>query len=147
MSQSLARILRLREQGEEICRLDLKREMLKLKEVESAIRASREESRASRREAFCALTRNAGEGWLLAEGSWELAEWKTRSLQPELQQQRQRVEEFRHRFLQCRKEKRQVEQLVEASARAARAEETRRQQSALDAWYEQAKRRRSFSQR
>ncbi|HVJ07599.1 MAG TPA: flagellar FliJ family protein [Acidisarcina sp.] len=147
MSQSLHRILRLREQSEEICRGELKREMLRLRAVEQAIQASRDECRASRSAVFHALAGNAGQDWLLAESARELAEWRIRSLQPQLEQQRQRVEELRQRFLECRKEKRQVEQLIEVESAAARAEEARRQQSALDDWYEQGKRRKRFSRK
>lgn len=144
MSRSLDRILQLRELSEEIRRVALEREVRMLAEVERAIRASREESRASRCAVFAAIAGEGGEGWLLAEGAWELAEWQIHCLEPRLQAQRQRVEELRQLFLECRKEKRQVERLIETETKAAKTKALRREQIALDDWYDQSKRRKAL---
>lgn len=137
MSQSLNRLLRLRKMTEELRESELSREAQKLASIESAIDASNGERRQCREEAFRAVAETSGEDWLLATGSQELAEWRIQTLTVEGDLQRLRVEEVRARFLECRIEKCQVEKLLEAEDKAKGMQKARRDQAALDDWFEQ----------
>ncbi len=147
MSQTLKRILRLREQSEELRRVELQREALILRHMEDSLAARKDESRSSRDEAFDSLVNRDGVGWNLAQMSLDLVEWRLSILALEIPPQLKKVNEIRNRFLESRQEKRQVEQLIEADAAASSKIEARHQQGALDDWYEKSKKRKAISRK
>jgi hypothetical protein len=86
-------------------------------------------------EAVGALGRTVEEGcWRLAAGQRKLAE----SQWPE---QQQRVDKWRAEFLEKRRERMQVETLLDQAAAVERTGRDRRDQRSLDDWYQTSMRR------
>ncbi len=135
MSKTLSRVLRLRILVEETSRLELEAESQQLRRLELKVEDAVQQAHVSREGAFDGLHRGDAESWLLEEGCCELAEWQGGRLRGLEQEQASRVAALREAFLQRRKETRQVETLLDAYNALLQIEQGRREQAALDEWF------------
>lgn len=139
MSASLTRLLRLRSLVEESVRMELERRAAFAARVEVAQQRERQSIRNSREialEAICAdspaeQARQRSTEWTNAEA----AAWRERRLAPLAEAASRRVEEGREEFFERRKERRQVESVLDAEKARLRAETERRAQRELDEWF------------
>lgn len=135
MSKTLDRVLRLRSLVEETSRLELEAASQQQRRLELKIEDASRQAHISREGAFDGLQRQDAESWLLEEGCCELAEWQGSRLRGLAQEQASRVAALREAFLQRRKETRQVETLLSAYNALLQVEQGRREQAALDEWF------------
>jgi hypothetical protein len=158
---SLKRLLRIRRLQEELGRADLEAEVKRLREIEDGSRVAAREAMASRGRAFegiesqsakgesgggeaeephsghgCAVAPGQAGRWREAESLWELAVERRSRFEARRPAQAQRLEVTRTSFQATRRERRQAERLVEAAAAEAALEEARREQRALDDWFQ-----------
>lgn len=139
MSASLVRLLRLRSIVEESVRMELERRAAFASRVEVAQQRERQSIRESRELAFetiCAASsadqaRQRSTEWTSAEA----AAWRERQLAPLAEAASRRVDEGREDFFDRRKERRQVESVLDAEKARLRAESERCAQRELDDWF------------
>jgi hypothetical protein len=165
MNRPLARILRLRALLEEQSRLKLEKLAQQASRIERVRERERELASAGRREAFSLLTEtgsretrtsaaladetvageirigNQGpaqspqERRILTEAIVDLAAWRERQLEPLAQTAARRVETGSEEFFLRRKERRQLETVLQDQAAQRRIEQDRRDQRELDDWF------------
>ena len=152
MPSSLKRVLRIRGMQEEQARMELEAEAARLRGLERLVAEAGCEARASRERWFAAVKEetaggtggDAGDdpvggsedsGRMAEEASWELAVWRRERAGAQRPEQEVRVARSREEYLGGRRERLQVEALVEAAEVVERREGDHRDQRALDDWY------------
>jgi hypothetical protein len=132
--------MRLRSLFEESSRMEVERRAALAARIDSAQQQERESIRDSRRRALNAICENgpaAGQAqqrtteWSNAE----TAAWREQQLRPLAQAAARRVAEGRDEFLERRKERRQVESVLNSEKARTAAEQERRSQRELDDWF------------
>lgn len=139
MSASLTRLLRLRSILEESVGMELERRAAFAARVDSAQQRDRQSIRDSRHLALKAIcedgpadqSRQRSTEWTSAEA----AAWREQQLAPLAEAALRRVDEGREEFFDRRKERQQVESVLDAEKARLRAESERRVQRELDDWF------------
>jgi hypothetical protein len=140
MAGSLARLLRVRHLLEESSRMELERRAALASRVEEGRKAERARIRAGRERALASICGDGPKEEQLRERSmeWRSAEdaaRRERQLEPVARAAARRVEEGREEFLERRKERLQVEKVLEEEQKRLREERDRRAQRDLDDWF------------
>jgi hypothetical protein len=156
LSRPLARVLRLRALLEEVSRIELEKAAWESLRIERARERENEMAQAAKREAFSLMAeadRQAkneeggdkanreftrpvtNEGLILAEAAVDMAMWCERRLEPMAHAAMRRVEAGREEFFLKRKERQQVEAVLQDQAARCKVEQERRQQRILDDWF------------
>jgi hypothetical protein len=128
-------LLAIRRLNEEVDRGALATALAGVAEVEVALawqETALVQSRVAARTALEAGER--GEG-LLVDAQIQVAAWNRGRLRVLLRAREEAVAPAREKFLESRREHEQVKQLVEDARQAARVEEDRRTQAAVDDWF------------
>jgi hypothetical protein len=159
MAGSLKRVLRIRALQEERSRVELEAEIGRLRELERAAAAAAREARESRERSFADLRKAAAIGsrivsagvdgnidvakgpseqgnWREAELEWGTAVWRQEGHEAKRPEQERTVDRARGEFLDGRRERLQAETLVEQTAARELVEAGRREQRALDDWFQ-----------
>lgn len=149
MSTPLTRLLRLRSLLEESSRTDLERCAALAASIERAQQREHHISRESREQALDNICQGGpaadqAEKRTIEWTNTESATWREQQLQPLAVAAVRRVAERRAEFLERRKERRQVETIIDAEGARRRTEQERRAQRELDDWFgmKQTRRRR-----
>jgi len=149
MAIVLKRLLRIRSLLEEASRADLERRVIESARVEAAVRRQEDAVRRLRGEGLAPLLASGGSNVAPSRAETEgqsrnryLAEKELRASQPVRErlewmakQEARRMLASREEFLARRKERRQVELLLQAENQRRRVEEARRDQRTLDDWF------------
>jgi hypothetical protein len=150
MTTAFERILRIRSLLEDASRADLERQAHQVTRVEEALRHEAEAVSQLCIEGFVEAL-NVSEthatpiesGWIskeegrrsLAEIERQIGIQKILQLKTLAQRENQKMFDFRQEFLKRRKERRQIEILVDAQIRMRSGREQSREQRALDEWF------------
>jgi hypothetical protein len=125
--------------------MELEEETARLRALERLAAEAGREASASRERWFVAVEGNkndetneeiTGEERIAEESAWELAVWRRASAEARRPALRAEVARARDEFLEGRRERMQVESLVEAAESVKREEGDRREQRRLDDWYQ-----------
>lgn len=139
MSASLTRLLRLRSLIEESVRMELERRAAFAARVDGAQQRERQSIRNSRELALKAIWEEAPARQALQRSTeWasaEAAAWREQQLAPLAEAASRRVAEGRGEFFDRRKERQQVESVLDAEKARLRTESERRTQRDLDDWF------------
>jgi hypothetical protein len=146
MSGSLARVLRLRTLFENAGRTEVERRTRQLTRIEVAMEQERALAEDGRRAWFALLSASRKgsientedslqEIRLLAEADGRIALGRAAGLEMLREQEARRLHAAQESYFLRRRERRQVEAVMEARAREAKAEEERRVQRSLDDWF------------
>lgn len=141
MPASLARLFRLRLLLEESSRTEVERRTAFAALIESARQREREGARDNRARALrliCETVADAEQDARQRTLEWSNAEaalWRERQLQPLAQAAARRLAEQRDEFLARRRERWQVESILDAEKMRAKSEQERRTQRDLDDWF------------
>ena len=140
MAAPLARLLKLRFLVEESSRMELQRRVALAARIESVQQRERESVRESRERALDKICADdsAIEQAQQRTTEWSNAEsaaWREQRLEPLAQATARRVAEGREEFFERRKERRQVESVLDAQRARKRTEQERRTQRDLDDWF------------
>lgn len=140
MAAPLARLLKLRFLVEESSRMELQRRVALAARIESVQQRERESIRESRERALNEICADgsATEQAQQRTTEWsnaEAAAWREQQLEPLAQATARRVAEGREEFFERRKERRQVESVLDAQQARKRTEQERRTQRDLDDWF------------
>jgi hypothetical protein len=165
MAMVLKRLLRIRSLLEEASRAELERRVIESARVDRALRREAEGARQLRYEGLAPLlncestdcgstdsggilaeqgrreTEAEGQSRFLAEQERATGAQRRRQLERMAAQEMQRVAASREEFLARRKERRQVEMLLQSEARDRAVDEARREQRHLDDWFAAARAR------
>jgi len=139
MPGTLARLLRLRSLLENSSRMELERRAAVAARIDLAQQRERETIRTSRIQAMETIcegpavehTQQRTVEWTSAES----AAWREEQLQPLARTAARRLAAAREEFLDRRKERRQVESVLDAERARLQFEQERRQQRSLDDWF------------
>lgn len=140
MSAALARLLNLRWLVEESSRMELEARAALAARIDSVQRRERESARESRERAVATI---AAPGSAAEQAAERTMEWmnaesalgRERQLEPLARAAAERVAEEREEYFARRKERRQVESVLEAERARLRVEQERRAQRDLDDWF------------
>lgn len=140
MSASLGRLLKIRSVVEESSRLELQRRAALAARIDGAQQRERASIRESRRQAIGKICEDgaAAEQTQQRTMEWSSAEsaaWREQQLQPLAEAAARRVLEGRADFFERRKERQQVESVLDAERERRRSEQERRTQRELDDWF------------
>ncbi len=135
MKHPLWRLLRLRGLLEEQMQLDLELRRSQMRRLETAVSDHEKRARAARGDALEHLA-GGGDEWLLDSADAEILAWKSARLRLMAESRIPEVEEARAALLARRKERRQVESLVNRAAECEALEEARAEQKRVDDWYQ-----------
>jgi len=147
MASSLERLLGIRAMQEELARRQAEAERARLRELERLAAEAAGEARASRERWFAAVEREsqresegesaeaASAGRLAEESAWEQAVWRRARLERLGPAQRAELERAQEEYLGLRRERRQVESLVETARNLERAHAAREDQRRVDDWF------------
>lgn len=140
MAAALARLLKLRTLLEESSRMELERRAALAARVERAQLRERESIRESREQALAKICEDGSAHeqaeqrtteWMNAES----AAWRDQQLEPLAQASARKVALGREEFFERRKERQQVESVLDAEKARLREEQERRTQRELDDWF------------
>jgi len=137
MNHSLSRLLRLRVLLEDVSRVELEARLQELTQIESALVQSKNIGSAMRQQKFSSIAQSQIADWLEAQA---VGDWVTRELgmlEKMSGNKRAEVIDAQAGYLLRRKERRQVESVMEARRSARAIEQSRREQRALDDWFGQ----------
>lgn len=140
MSKSLRKILRLRELDEEVCRLKLANECERLNGIEAALNLNRMEKQEACLIIFHGISTDLLEERVVAEGVSRISELRIERLKEQLNEQQSRVAARREQYLESSIKKTQLTRLLSDKEKALKEDELRRQQLALDDWFNNSKR-------
>lgn len=145
MKTPLTRLLRLRSLIEESSRMELARRTAVASAIERAEEREREDARACRERAAEVILRSgsgteeqAAELARLREAEWRSANaagGRAQRIAPLAEAAERRVIAGREEFLERRKERRQVERVLESAAERELVERERHEQRELDDWF------------
>ena len=140
MSKSLRKILRLREMDKEVCRLKLATECQRLSELDAAFNANQVEKQDACLIVFREIAAGVLEDRPAAEGVLRLTELRIEKLKEQLKEQQSRVAIGRELYLESSIKATQLTRLLSDKEQVLKEDEVRRQQSALDDWFNSSKR-------
>ena len=140
MSKSLRKILRLREIDKEVCRLKLATECQRLTELDAAFNANQVEKQDARLIIFREIAEDVLEDRLAVEGVLRITELRIEKLKEQLKVQQSRVATGRELYLESNIKTTQLTRLLSDKEQALKEDEVRRQQAALDDWFNNSKR-------
>lgn len=138
MKSPLKRILRLRSLLEDSSRNELEKRMRVFRTLDDLKRAELEAAARERQNAaerLLAEEQNGLQIWRQAHVVGRLAEQRATKLTPTVNAAEERVAASRGEYLERRKERRQVETILEAKSEVARQQADRREQARLDDWF------------
>jgi hypothetical protein len=139
MSASLTRLLRLRSLLEDSTRMELERRAAFAARVDGAQQRERQSIRDSRQLALRAICEDGPAEQAHARSTeWtsaEAAAWREQQLAPLAEAASRRVAEGRGEFFDRRKERQQVESILDAENTRLLIESERRTQRELDDWF------------
>lgn len=140
MRAPLERLLKLRALVEETSRMELEQRAALAARVGRAQERERKTIRESRAEVVKTVSIDSEveeqvEQRTIEWSNAESAAWRERQLEPLAKAAARRVEEGRAEFFEKRKERRQVESVVEVQRERLRVEQDRRTQRNLDDWF------------
>ncbi len=140
MSGPLSRLLRLRSLLENSSRMELERRAALAARIKSAQQCERDVIRASRAQVVTIIDEDGSpvEQAQQRTTEWTSAEsaaWREQQLQPMAEATARRVSEMREEYLERRKERRQVESILDAERARIQIEKERRTQRNLDDWF------------
>jgi len=140
VSKSLRKILQLREMDKEVCRLKLATECQRLNELDAAFNANQMEKEDASLIIFREIAGDVSEDRLAAEGVLRLTEPRIEKLNEQLKAQQSKVAIRRELYLESSIKTAQLTRLLSDKEQALKEVEVRRQQSALDDWFNNSKR-------
>jgi flagellar export protein FliJ len=135
VSRSLQRILKLREMEEEDNRVKFAKEGDLLRGIEAALTTSQKEEQDARSIIFHEISNDLLEGRVLAEGVSRITQLRIDKLKDQVKDQQAKVALRRERYLESRIKRLQLGILLNDEEKTRNADEVRRQQSALDDWF------------
>jgi len=152
VSRPLVRVFRLRALLEEASRVELERLAKHASRVEQARERERGMVLACRKEVFSlileagsakvgsgadggSVRQAANERWFLPAAVGEISAWQERRLEPLAQVAACQLEAGREEFFMRRKERQQVETVLQNAAELRKIEKERRDQKTLDDWF------------
>jgi ribosome-binding ATPase YchF (GTP1/OBG family) len=136
MSRSLKRILKIRELVEDQSRLRMETAMRDLAQIELNMDRWHRRQMFSREYGFDSLMKSDFEGRLAAEAEEYLSGQRVERLIPVRHNMQQQVFICRSDFLEKRKQTLQASTLLDKAEAEAEAERLKREQMALDEWYQ-----------
>jgi len=138
MAGTLDRVLRVRALLEDVSRMELEKRSRALMRIEQAIA----QERRMRKESYAAIFHNLtvtgddlGHERVIAEVSAEIAFLREERFKVLAQSESRHAEYAREEFLARRKERRQVNAVLDAEASGREVEKVRRTQRVLDEWF------------
>jgi hypothetical protein len=147
VSKSLRRVLRVRELLEERRRIELESAAAELRKLEEESEGEEIRARRGREASFSSIGGAEGGGWqtaddrrLAAEGSWVSAVGRRAELEAGRPECEARVQAAREEFLAGRRERMEVETLLDRTAALRSADLDRREQHRLDDWFQASRR-------
>jgi len=137
MKQKLNRVLRVRTILEDVSRLDYERKNADLSHLKHAAAEQRQLERITRADVLRMLAEGeSAESWLLKIADAEIMRWKEERIEALAESRAAEVGEAREELQARRIEKRQLEALLSATARAEQREQARREQNRTDDWFQ-----------
>jgi hypothetical protein len=138
MKQKLNRVLRVRTILEDVSRLDYERKNADLSHLKHAAAEQRQLERITRADVLRMLAEgeSSAESWLLKIADAEMMGWKEARIEALAESRAAEVGEAREELQARRIEKRQLEALLSATARAEQREQARREQNRTDDWFQ-----------
>ena len=140
MKHPLDRLLRLRSLLEDVSRLELEARLQELAQVESALARSEQTIREMREAGFSGIAQDKSEDWLEAQAVSDWTAWEHGVFEKARQRKSSEVNAAKAVYLERRKERSQVESVIEASEAEMAMERSRREQRELDDWFGQRSR-------
>jgi hypothetical protein len=131
----LERLLAIRSLSEDRDRKSLELALASVAEVEAGLARQDAALADSGLAARAALSSGDRAEWLMADAQAEVTGWNRRRLRALLQTRALEVAPAMEKFLNSRREHRQVKQLLDNAQRAATLEGDRRNQAAADDWF------------
>ncbi len=130
--------------------MELEKEMARLRELERLAAEAGREASSSRERWFAVVERETSEdaghrsasqesadsGRMAEESAWGLAVWRQQSAEARRPALQAEVARAREEFLEGRRERMQVESLIEAAELLKRQDGDRREQRRVDDWYQ-----------
>jgi hypothetical protein len=147
MKHSLTRLLRLRALLEDVRRVELEARLQELAQIEGAKTRSKNIGGAMRQQAFLGIVQAQLAERVEAQAVGEWVEREQGIFENARAKKANEVSDAKMVYLERRKEKRQVESVIEARISARAIEQTRREQHALDDWFAQRSRSNRRSER
>ena len=139
MKSSLHRLFRLRSLLEDVSRLELEMRLQELTQVEAGLNHLAENKKINRNKSFDGFSGAENATWVEAETLSELTAWQHKVLSGVLAKRLAAVNAARADFLERRKELRQVENVIEEREAEEAIGRNRREQRALDDWFNRQK--------
>ena len=142
MANPLLRLLRLRSLLEDASRMDVERRVALAARIDGAQERERKTIRGSREQVLRKISEDAHEQAQHRTAEWmnvESAIWREQQLQQLAQAAQRRVVESREEFLERRKERQQVQSVLEQQRERLRVEQERRVQREIDDWFGMSK--------
>jgi flagellar biosynthesis chaperone FliJ len=139
VKDALVRLLRLRSLLEDVSRLELEMCLHELAQIESGMDELAEGKRENRQHSFLGFSQSENSSWIEAEACIELAVWQEQVLAGVREKKEAEVDAAKAAFLERRKETCQVESVVDSRAAQQSIVRSRREQRALDDWFNQKK--------
>jgi len=136
MKRKLDRVLRIRQLLEDLAQMDFARQAAELRSLEVAAAGQRRRALAAQAEAWNVLGSEGTRGWLTGIADAEILAWKGGRLAALAALRRPEREAARGLLLARRLDRRQVEILAAAAARTEQQQQIRREQKAVDDWFQ-----------
>jgi flagellar biosynthesis chaperone FliJ len=136
----LDRLLRLRALLEDIGRMELEMRLQELGQIERALTQRMADRKNLRAQSFAGFAHADNAIWTEAEVMHEWSQWEQGILARAHQKKMVEVGSAEESYLERRKERRQVERVIEDHAATATTEQNRRRQRELDDWFAQRSR-------
>jgi hypothetical protein len=138
MRGPLARLLRLRTLLEDSSRMELERRAALAARIDGAQQHEQQNIRESRAQALATICEDSASQARQPAAEWmnvEHAQWRSRRLEPLAQAAAQSALHGQQDYFDRRKERRQVESVLDAERALLTAEQERRAQRELDDWF------------
>ena len=120
---------------EEVCRLKLASEGERLSEIEAVLNVCQMEKQDARSIIFCEISNDLLEERVVAEGVAHICQLRIEKLKDRLIEQQATVAIQREQYVESSISRTQLARLLSDKQQAFEADELRRQQSALDDWF------------
>ncbi|MGB9031612.1 MAG: hypothetical protein WCC27_15935 [Acidobacteriaceae bacterium] len=139
MKRKLDRVLRIRALLEDLSRLEFEKKLAGLRFLETAAQQQRQLARSLRSDALQMLEVDQSarrESWAMRIADAEILDWKEARFEALAEEAQGVVREAREELLARRLQRRQVEVLLSADARAEKKGQVRREQNRTDDWFQ-----------
>jgi hypothetical protein len=137
MKDALERLSRLRSLLKDVSRVELEMRLQELAQIEAGLTHVTQDKRKNRSKSFLGFQQADNASWVEAEALLEIAAWQQKMLAGIHEKKLTEVETAKAAHLERRKESLQVESVMEARSAQRAILRSRREQRALDDWFNQ----------